>query len=136
MNSGFEDAQPGPLGTYSDAARRCSDTVNTHVAAGSGGKWCAIRLSDGGSDNIAYDTRRDAVRHQLHETLCAYVKIPRDSMGVGEAASFLAYTRMVYDKLGGRLPDPEETHVQMPIAQEHLPVEITPYLNELFQRRN
>ncbi len=131
MKSGFDDAQPGPLGAFSDPARRCSDIVNTHIATGDAGKWVAIRLSDGGSDGIAYESRALAVRHQLHETLCAYVKVPRDSMPPAEAASFLAFNRMVYDKLGGRLPKPEETHVQMPVGREHLPVEMTKYLREL-----
>ena len=91
----------------SEAGRRCSDTVRLHIAGGNAGRWVAIRLSDGGSDGIVYDTRADAIRHQLHETLCAYVQIPRDDMPPGEATRFLGINRMLYDA-GLRIVDPDE----------------------------
>lgn len=90
-----------------EAGRRCSDVVRQAIADGHAGRWAAIRLSDGGSDGVAYDTRGDAVRHQLHESQCAYVKIPRDDMGPGEATRFLEIHREVYDK-GMRFIDPED----------------------------
>ena len=96
-----------PTVTYSDAAKRCSDIVTMHIAAGQAGRWCAIRLSDGGSDGVVYDTRSDAIRHQLHETLCAYVQIPRDSMPPEHAERFLAFHRKCYDA-GFRLSDPDD----------------------------
>jgi hypothetical protein len=89
-----------------DAARRCSDVIRTHVVAGSIGRWAAIRLSDGGSDGIPYDTRAEAVRHQLHETQCAYVQIPYDDMSPRAAGVFLRFHRDAYDA-GMRLTDPE-----------------------------
>lgn len=91
---------------YSDAARRCSDAIRLHIIAGEGGKWAAIRLSDGGSDGIAYDTRAEAVRHQLHETQCAYVHIPWDDMSPAAAERFLAMNREFYDA-GFRMTDPD-----------------------------
>lgn len=93
---------------YSDAARRCSDAIRLHIVAGNAGKWAAIRLSDGGSDEVAYDTRADAVRHQLHEQQCAYVAIPVDDMSPAAAERYLAMHRELYDA-GFRLTDPDGT---------------------------
>jgi hypothetical protein len=95
---------------YSDAANRCSDIVRTHIVMGNAGRWLAIRLSDGGSDGRVYDLRRDAIRFQLHENLCAYVCIPPDNMSPKDAHAFLALHRKLYDA-GMRLSDPQvEVH--------------------------
>lgn len=91
----------------SDEAKRCSETIALHILAGKAGRWAAIRLSDGGSDGIAYDRRSDAIRHQLHESQCAYVKIPHDAMPLAEAESFLKFNRDAYDA-GFRLIDPDD----------------------------
>jgi hypothetical protein len=110
-----------PLGLdYSDAAKRCSDTIRTHIVAGKAGRWAAIRLSDGGSDGIAYDTRADAIDHQLHETQCAYVQIPLDDMPPAHAQRYLAFHRAAYDG-GFRLTDPDDRReVIMPYTIEGL----------------
>jgi hypothetical protein len=100
-----------------DAAKRCSDSIRLHIACGMAGKWVAIRLSDGGSDGVVYDTRGDAIRHQLHETLCAYVKIPLDDMPTEEAAIFLAFNRRVYDA-GYRMTDPEQPDLIAALTKE------------------
>lgn len=70
-------------------------------------KWVAVRLADGSSDGTLYDSRRDAVRHQLDEQLCAYVCIPPSGMNVCAAESFLATNRKLYDA-GFRLTDPDD----------------------------
>lgn len=92
----------------SDAAKRCADAVTLAAIAhvGNVGRWIAVRLSDGGSDHAVYDTRFDAVRHQLDERLCAYVQVPPGGMQPREAEAFLRYHRTLYDA-GFRLPDPE-----------------------------
>lgn len=61
------------------------------------GKWVAIRLADGGSDGVLYDTRRDAIAHQMHERQCAYVRVPSDDMSPKSAQVFLDFTRQCYD---------------------------------------
>lgn len=97
------------FGIYSDAAKRASDAVNGALAAhgeNAWGKWLALRLSDGSSDGVLYDRRSEAVRHQLHETQCAYVKIPPDGMSPRAADRFLAINRAMYDA-GYRFADPE-----------------------------
>lgn len=83
---------------WTDAAKRCSDAIRLHIAAGMARKWAAIRLSDGTSDGVAYDYRDEAVSHQLHETQCAYVQIPVDDMPPQHAEVFLAFHRKVYDQ--------------------------------------
>lgn len=104
---------------YSDAAKRCSDIIKLHILAGMGGKYAAIRLSDGGSDDTVYDTRRDAITHQLHEQQCAYIKIPRDDMPPSHAERFLQIQRELYDK-GFRLCDPDGPELISPITTEGL----------------
>jgi len=105
---------------WSDAAKRCSDEIRLHIAMKMYGKWVAIRLSDGGSDHTAYDTRADAIRHQLHETQCAYVKVPRDDMPPHHAEIFLAFHRKTYDA-GFRLTDPDDRrHAVMPYTLESM----------------
>lgn len=95
---------------HSDAARRCSDAVNLHVSAlgfDARRKWVAVRLADGSSDGVLYDTRRDAVRHQPNERLAAYVRIAPGGMSVCAAESFLSFNRRAYDA-GFRLTDPDD----------------------------
>lgn len=104
---------------YSDAAKRCSDQIRLHIVAGMGGKYAAIRLSDGGSDGVPYDTRREAIRHQLHEQQCAYIKIPLDNMPPEHAERFLAIQRELYDK-GMRFCDPDGPELISPITVEGL----------------
>lgn len=89
-----------------DSARRASDVVNTHLLAdraGNLGRWVAIRLSDGGSDGVVYDSPADAANAQLHYQTCAYVQIQPGGMPPREAAGMLAYHRAVYDA-GNRPP--------------------------------
>lgn len=104
---------------FADAARRCSDRIRLDIVAGNAGKYAAIRLSDGGSDGVCYDTRRDAIRHQLHETLCAYVKIPADDMPPEDAAIFLQMHRKVYDA-GHRFIDPDGPEILTPFTREEM----------------
>ena len=99
---------PGPLGIYSDEARRASDIVNLHLLAdpnGNRGRWVAIRLSDGGSDGTVYDCKCDAMRYQLHETQCVYVQILPDGLSAKNAQILIKMHREMYDK-GLKMPDP------------------------------
>jgi hypothetical protein len=92
---------------FGDAAVRCSDIVNVAVVNGFAGFWLAIRLSDGGSDEIAYATKAEAIKHQLHEQQCAYVKIPPDGMQPKHAESYLRMNRALYNA-GMRITDPDD----------------------------
>jgi len=103
---------------FSDAAKRLSDTVNMHAIAGSWGKWIAVRLSDGGTDGVLYDSRADAIRHQLHEKLCAYVLVPIDGMTLRAAESYMRFVRQAYDA-GFRLADPGGPDHIPALTREH-----------------
>lgn len=109
----------GPVLAFPDAARRMSDQVNLHLAAGQVMRWAAIRLADGTSDGVAYDTKQDAIRHQLHEELCTYVLIQPGGMQPREADAVLRFTRWAYDN-GYRIRDPDDPLPVMPGRMEAL----------------
>lgn len=96
----------------SDAAKRCADIINAYATFVPFEHrvrcWVAIRLSDGGSDGTLYESRRDAVRHQSDEKLCAYFTYRNSPHGMKpkDAQLWLDYHRAAYDA-GFRLPDPD-----------------------------
>jgi len=101
---------------WSDAAKRMADNVNFHVeveGASAYYRWVAIRLSDGGSDHVLYDSRADAVRSQSDSRLCTYVMIPPTGMTPREAEPVLKFTRFAYDN-GYRITDPADGMPVMP----------------------
>jgi hypothetical protein len=95
---------------HSDPAKRLCDIYNLHrVGAGEAsiGKWIAVRLSDGVSDNTLYDNKVECVRHQHHnEDFYTFVKIVPPSMRICEAEVMLQTARSLYDK-GLRMADPD-----------------------------
>lgn len=97
---------PGPLGFIpGDDAKRMSDILTTHYLEdprGNVGRFAAIRLSDGGSDGVLYDSVEEAAWAQLHYRQCAYVRIATGGFGPRECAVILAYHRRVYD--AGNVP--------------------------------
>lgn len=99
-------------GSLFDAAKRASDIVNSyrvfHEWDDLKTKWVAIRLSDGGHDGVLYDSKRDAVKHQMNEQQCAYVSFMNLAGGASakEMAIFLQFNRDAYDR-GFRLTDPD-----------------------------
>jgi hypothetical protein len=93
-----------------DAGKRASDIVTMHVLCGGVGKWVALRLNDGGSDNVLYDTRAEAIRHQFYEEYCAYVCIPPCGMNPKDATEWLAFNRQLYDA-GWHLADPDRANI-------------------------
>jgi len=82
------------------------------------GRWVAVSLAAGRTDGRVYDTKADAIRHQLHEQQCAYVCIPRDGMTERQARTYLAFTEGLYHA-GYRLADPDH-HMQMPARREQI----------------
>jgi hypothetical protein len=105
---------------YSDRARRCSGIVTlAMITHGSDavGRWMAIRLSDGGSDEVLYDTKKAAIDHQLHEQQCAYVSLQPDGMSARAAELFLRFNEGLYDA-GYRLADPDTT-LHTPVRTEN-----------------
>ncbi len=119
-----------------DAAKRFYDVVQNTVVHNDWDTlthypYLAVRLSDGGSDGKLYATKQEAVRHQLHEQLCAYYSFRNAPTGFSalpmkgwrEAAIFLAFNRAAYDA-GFRLVDPDHFNggpdLVMPSSSEHL----------------
>jgi hypothetical protein len=96
---------------HEDAAKRLADTYNLHrlgMGDASIGRWFAVRLNDGTSDQVLYDTKRDAVRHQHHdEQFYAFIKIVPSDMTACAAAVMLKTNRALYDS-GMRMADPDD----------------------------
>jgi hypothetical protein len=113
-------SQPEHDHRFSDSANRASDSIRLHILGKSAGKWAAIRLSDGGSDGTVYDSKRDAISHQIHETQCMYVKIPWDDFPPLHAERLLKVHRDLY-AAGFRLQDPDgERDFIVPYTREDL----------------
>lgn len=96
-----------------DCGKRASDIVNTYIAGMPWDeikdKFIAIRLADGGSDGVIYDTKQDAVKHQYHEMQCAYVCFRNLMSGANprDMAIFIKFNRDAYLR-GFRLADPDD----------------------------
>lgn len=103
------------MADYSDAAKRASDTVNGLLMWMPWDelrrKYIAIRLADGSYDGTLYDSKRDAVRRQSDEKLCAYVAFRNLGNGATprEMEVFLRFNRDAYDR-GFRLTDPDDVN--------------------------
>ena len=94
------------LGSADDHAKRAYDIMNMHLIAkgdSSWGCWVALRLSDGGSDGTLYETRSEAIAHQLHETQCCYLVIPPTGFTLSEVREFLNLSRSLRER-GARIP--------------------------------
>jgi len=117
-----------------DEAKRCFDIVRSYTAFVEYSErirsWVAIRLSDGGSDGVLYDSKREAVRHQSNEFNCAYFSFrgaPNGFASVKEAAVWLEFHRQAYDS-GFRLPDPDAASggpdLIMPLPAEQMALQM------------
>ena len=90
---------------YGDAAVRMAEEITTAYLNGYVGGWIAVRLSDGGTDGHAYANKADAIKYQLNEFQCCYVKVPLAGMTPKMALTYLKIHRQLYDA-GLRLADP------------------------------
>lgn len=85
---------------HTDAAKRIYDTYSLHRMAdptGNIGRWFAVAIADGTTDNVLYDSRGDAVRHQKHnEQYYVYVQVTPHSMALCDAEIFLSGVRKTY----------------------------------------
>jgi hypothetical protein len=113
-----------------DAAKRLSDYVNNvcvfqplDVVINS---WIAVKLSDGSTDGVLYDTRREAVKHQQYEKQCMYLSLRQapGGMEVQAAYALLKLHRDAYNHPTHQVNfiDPEHptggTDIRVPIALE------------------
>jgi hypothetical protein len=85
---------------HSDVAKRLHDIYMMHRMAdpiGNIGKWFAVAIADGTTDNILYDTRGDAVRYQHHnEMYSAYVQVVPGEISICDAELFMSGVRKTY----------------------------------------
>lgn len=99
-------------------------------------KWMAFKLSDGTSDGVLYDSKRDAVRHQFNEFMCCYIAFV-NLMGGATAqgcAVFLNFTRDAYDA-GFRLPDPDDVNGGRDVAPTAAAIDaVTGVIRPVLQR--
>lgn len=116
---------PSKMFGHTDAAKRVADTYNLHrIGRGINAvkKWFAVSLSEGRSDDVLYDSKRDAVRHQRHmEQYYAFICIAPCDMKACEAEVILSTNRRLYDK-GMRYADPDH-HAGGPEVIKRLTVE-------------
>lgn len=109
------NGNPPNSAPYSDAAKRAADTVNLHLTFNKWwdirDKYIAFRMSDGTSDGVLYDTKRDAVTHQLSEQQCFYVSFRNLMNGASprEMQAYINFVRDAYDH-GFRLVDPDDVN--------------------------
>jgi hypothetical protein len=101
-----------------DAGKRMSDVVNGLLTFNKPWeiryKWMAFALSDGHSDNVLYDTRQDAIDHQLDERFFAYVCFMSLLGGATpkDCEIYLEVHRQAYDS-GMRLHEPDAPQMIM-----------------------
>lgn len=79
-----------------DAGKRAAEAVNLHLSVdrfGNMGRWVAIKLSDGSTDGVAYETWSEAVRHQHDGSWCCYLVIAPDGITPRNAATFIVINR-------------------------------------------
>ena len=92
---------PGPLGAYSDAARRIADSYALHLVAApleAEGKWMSFALEDGRCDPTLYDNKADAILAKgIFAKRWGYVQVLPMGMNYQAAESFLRTARMVAD---------------------------------------
>lgn len=104
---------PNPEKWVDDRSRRVSDSFNARITFMKWDEiqhaWMAFKLSDGSTDGNVYYSRREAIRHQTDERVCAYIAFKNCPNGISpsEAGRFMFYTEQAY-KAGGVLPDPDQ----------------------------
>lgn len=115
MNHNFRCpiANRTPFGDHSDASKRIADTYCLHRLAdpyGCIGSWIACSLEDGSSDNVLYDSKPDAIKHQHHnENWFTFIQIVPAMMTPCEAEVMLRTARMIY-AADGRMSDGFSKH--------------------------
>jgi hypothetical protein len=104
---------PNPDAWIDDRSKRVSDSFNARITFMKWDEiqhaWMAFKLSDGSTDGNIYYSRREAIRHQVDERVCAYLAFMNCPNGIkpSEAGRFLYFTEMAY-KGGAVLPDPDQ----------------------------
>jgi hypothetical protein len=102
-----------------DAGKRMADIINGllafHNAFEIRNKWMAFNLATGESDGTLYDSRLDAITHQLDERFYCYFAFKSCTGGVKalDCQIYLEVQRQAYDS-GMRLYEPEAPQLILP----------------------
>lgn len=107
------------LHALKEAGKRMSDILNLALIChgpGVTGRWMAFKLADGSGDNVLYDTRPDAIRHQFHETTAHYEQMRPKGWSADECALTLMYARAAYD--AGWRPEADAPAPILPVRLE------------------
>ncbi len=114
--------KPSPL-RNGDAAKRMFDAIRLHQVTLTrdeilNKRFIAVSLSDGSSDNTAYDSRTDAMRIKGPWVAnYAYVQVPLQRLSVEACDVMLWYVKQVYE--AGYRPEPQH-ELMMPVTLEDL----------------
>jgi hypothetical protein len=106
-----------------DAAKRMADAIELHQRVLTkdellAGRYIAVRLADGGSDGVAYESRSAAVEHNRNNpSRCGYFRIPFERWGPKTCDVLLWYVRSAYDN--GVREDPAHALI-IPLSTEDL----------------
>ena len=91
-----------PMHGHSDDARRMSDTTRlawtVYGYEGFVGHWMAFRLQDGGSDNVVYPSKKDAMLHCIDHYRYLFAVMHPGGMAVCEAEILLTLHRRARDR--------------------------------------
>jgi hypothetical protein len=117
--------------SYTDDARRMADVMNLHAVCKSRG-WAVFALANGTSDNVAYETREEAVMAKRWDRdNFLYLQIPAGGVNdPAEMQACLDYARALH-KAGYRLPDPRELNS----ADREFPVHQPPVMRTDWARQ-
>lgn len=110
-----------------DAALHLSDRVSNHLVARREMalfQWLAVRLSDGGGDDVLYPSREDAVHGQLAPQYMTFVQVTPDAMSPRSAWRFLLAARVIHRRHRNRFHE----SAYMPIIPQRIE-----QLRELFR---
>lgn len=103
----------------SDAARRMSDIINVKLVSHPHWElqncWMAFNLGSGETDGVLYDSRVDAVNHQLDERYCAFFCFRNAMNGTNprDCQLFLSVNRSA---VGMKLYEPNAPQLIIPTA--------------------
>lgn len=117
------------IGIPTAAAHRMSDAINQALVDGYCFTWLAVRLRDGGTDGVHYQFRREAVKHQIDERLCAYILVQPNGANPAICQGALNFYRFAYDS-GHRITDPEQPDYILPTTNEDMQDKLTRLLTE------
>lgn len=116
-----------------DAGRRMSDLVNAMITFKTFEElsrgWMAIKLQDGDSDCVLYDTRAQAVKHVSNSKYYAFICMRQCMQGMDarDAQIYLNMCRHVYEN-GGDFTEPQSDLIMSQRGYDIMSGRTNPYI--------